>query len=296
MRDFIRALDLPPAGRALDFGCGKGPFTQVLRDALPDWEVCGADISRVALSDAALRCPKLQFLHLDLVESKGETFDFLLTHHVLEHVQDLADTWGRMDRLLEPAGAMLHILPCGHAGSLEHRLAGLGRSAEARPDAPFYYEDPNHLRRCRERDITAVAEQFGMRLARARYKDHFWGGLRNGTDNGVKHARWITKLSHARDIPAALKLIGWRAALTALAALRLMPQRTVRRILGGDRSTRSLANLLWAAPLYPLGRALDETIRRLAEAEWHARGTDRSGAEMYLFYTRPQDLRMPEPS
>lgn len=285
VRDFIRGMDLPAVGRAIDFGCGLGTLTPILREALPNWEICGTDISRIALADAARRYPGLRFIPADDATLNTEKFDFLLTHHVLEHVQDLVETWGQMVRLLKPGGDMLHILPCGHAGSLEYRLAALGRPADARPDAPFFYEDPRHLRRARECDLTAVATQFGMRLARARYKDQFWGGLRNLTDNGVRHALRVTRPSIATSTPAALKLMAWRLLLAPLSALRLMPQKAFHRLRGAALSPRNLAATLLAAPLYFPSRVLDEILQRLAESESRFRPTDSRAAEMFLYYT-----------
>src|SRR5262249_20699295 len=37
--DVIRALDLPREGAALDFGCGNGVLTDIIRQALPNWKI-----------------------------------------------------------------------------------------------------------------------------------------------------------------------------------------------------------------------------------------------------------------
>src|SRR5688572_28700533 len=54
---FIRELNLPQTGRALDFGCGQGVFTEVLRQTLPGWRVSGTDLSSEALQAARKRFP-----------------------------------------------------------------------------------------------------------------------------------------------------------------------------------------------------------------------------------------------
>ena len=35
----IRSLNLPHEGEGLDFGCGNGVFTEMLKKALPNWNI-----------------------------------------------------------------------------------------------------------------------------------------------------------------------------------------------------------------------------------------------------------------
>ncbi|KJR40670.1 Methyltransferase type 12 domain protein [Candidatus Magnetoovum chiemensis] len=39
-------------GNGLDFGCGNGVFTKVLKTALPGWNIYGCDLSDVAIENA----------------------------------------------------------------------------------------------------------------------------------------------------------------------------------------------------------------------------------------------------
>ena len=56
VHEVIQDLHLPASGDALDFGCGNGIFTSVLKRALPtDWKVYGTDISNVAIENARRR-------------------------------------------------------------------------------------------------------------------------------------------------------------------------------------------------------------------------------------------------
>jgi trans-aconitate methyltransferase len=60
--EVVSALRLPTRGRALDFGCGNGVLTDVLRRALPPgWEVVGTDLSAVALENARSLHPGCTF-------------------------------------------------------------------------------------------------------------------------------------------------------------------------------------------------------------------------------------------
>lgn len=69
----LNEIDLPPRGRALDFGCGSGVFSAVLKDALPGWEIWGSEISEVALTRARGRVSGVRFVSTD--ETRGQEFD-----------------------------------------------------------------------------------------------------------------------------------------------------------------------------------------------------------------------------
>ncbi len=89
--EVVRGLNLPAQGNALDFGCGNGVFTEVIRRTLPGWTVYGTDISETAIRNAAQRYPKCRFFVLEDGNSADKKFNFLFTHHVLEHVYSLTD-------------------------------------------------------------------------------------------------------------------------------------------------------------------------------------------------------------
>jgi len=119
----IQAAALPARGVALDFGCGQGIFTHLLKRALPGWEVYGCDISAAAIASAQARFPDCAFFVADDPRYAGFKCDFIFTHHVLEHVLDLPSTLAQMQSCLRPDAHQLHILPCGNRGSFEHTVA-----------------------------------------------------------------------------------------------------------------------------------------------------------------------------
>ena len=120
--ELIVSLNLPETGEILDFGCGNGEFTGVLKKALPKWTVTGGDISAVAVSNAKKRHPDCHFLLLSDLHSIDKKFDFLFSHHVLEHVDDMKKIWHDIDQYLKAQARCLHILPCGNIGSFEYNL------------------------------------------------------------------------------------------------------------------------------------------------------------------------------
>lgn len=116
--DLVRGLNLPERGDAVDFGCGNGEFTGVLKRALPGWNVYGIDITSVAIDNAQKRHPDCLFYMLPM----NKKFDFLFSHHVLEHVDDIDKTWHEIDRYLKKEASSLHVLPCGNQESFEYNL------------------------------------------------------------------------------------------------------------------------------------------------------------------------------
>jgi trans-aconitate methyltransferase len=103
----IQELNLPQTGKALDFGCGRGEFTEIIKQALPEWDICGVDLSSVAVEDAKKRCPDCSFLLLSELGSKNKDFDFIFSNHVLEHVEDLENTFSLLKKILKPDSSLL---------------------------------------------------------------------------------------------------------------------------------------------------------------------------------------------
>ena len=75
--EMIRELRLPDIGCALDFGCGNGVWTDIIKKALPSWEVFGTDISTKPISNARRRHPYLHFFELSNEREFNEKFDTL---------------------------------------------------------------------------------------------------------------------------------------------------------------------------------------------------------------------------
>lgn len=81
--NIVRELNLPKTGWAIDFGCGNGVGTDIMKKALPTWKVFGTDISWQAISNAKRRFPRLNFFELSDQRKFYGKFDFLFSHHSL---------------------------------------------------------------------------------------------------------------------------------------------------------------------------------------------------------------------
>lgn len=286
--ELIQSLGLPPTGNALDFGCGNGIFTDVVRRALPGWKVFGTDISEVALINAQERVPSCTFFtQHDLTATKK--FDFLFTHHVLEHVHDLPEVWCRIVDFMKPDSTMLHILPCGNEGSLEQRLSLMMIDGiDANRGHRFFFEDTGHLRRLNTEQACAMAAKSGFELATQYYANQQAGAM-----------EWITRTEPAfvssMIDPTRSKELGFRGEIRRLRN-KLLLITLMRTLLDRARSVgkRKLSAKGWSAAVsglafYPVLSLVDRYMKSRAESEWHHRKTDPRGSEMYLCFTRRAD-------
>lgn len=284
--EVVRGLGLPDRGEALDFGCGSGVFTEVVRQALPGWKVCGTDLSAVALEQARRRVPGCEFFDLSADEAAGRRFDFLFTHHVLEHVYDLDEVWRQIAGLTKPASAMLHILPCGNEGSLEYRISRLvGGGFDPDSGGRFFFEDEGHLRRLDTEQMRAMAARAGFELACGYYSNQYHGAVNWITQNEPGYVSSLLDPARAVDAESGRELARLRRRLLPAALLRTLLRRG-RAGGGGPRSAKGWAALVAGLCVYPASRLVDWRMTVKSEAEWRERKGDPGGSEMYLYFTR----------
>jgi SAM-dependent methyltransferase len=285
--EIIRQCDLPAQGRALDFGCGAGVFTGVLKNALPGWEIHGTDISADAMAAASRRLPDCRFHALIELEKFSAQFDLVFSHHVLEHVQNIAETAGVIERLLKPRGHMLHILPCGDSGSLEHRICTLRRDGiQAEREFRFALDEEGHLRRLTTERLVALWSGKGFTLADAQYANRWHGALKYLTDTNLEVVRDSLDPSRAVDAGAAAQLRRLRLGMMALWALR-KPARLLKDKLRQPRKgLRDWALLLGALVAWPLSAASEWVIDKLVKREWKRDRRAGGGSEMYVVLSR----------
>ena len=276
----LSELSLPEQGDALDFGCGNGVLTEIVRQALPKWNVVGTDLSDTAVRNARARFPRCEFVTADALDRK---FDFLFTHHVLEHVFDLPAALAEMDRYLKPRAAMLHIAPCGNAGSFEHGVCLLRRDGiDEKLEGRFFYEDEGHVRRLTTDRLAQLCADRGFELARELYANQRAGAIDWITNTTPAFVRRFTDAARAVDADAARRLRRVRRKLALIAAARL-PARVLREFRGRPIQ---IAALLATLPLLPVSIAVDRYWRARSEREWERCRTDRAGSEMMLYFTR----------
>ena len=245
--EIIKGLDLPASGNALDFGCGTGVFTQIIKQELGNFNVYGTDISATALDKASKRNANCFFATLSKETYDNIKFDFLYSHHVLEHVFDLNTTIEDMNGFMKPSSSCLHILPCGNEGSFEHKICLLMKNGiNEKMGNRFFYEDPGHIRRLTTEQLNALMAKYGFKLAKEYYSHQYYGSINWIITSDIKFILSLTDPLMAKDLKSARKLLLLRTCLLLLSFLRktVMTAKSLKirgtRLRGKVRSSAAL--------------------------------------------------------
>lgn len=273
LAELFGCMNIQDGFRIVDFGCGSGVLTRLIQDLFPRCDVWGVDISETAVAKASKEHPGITFKTFGQISSAEQeslvgSFDILFSHHVIEHVYDLSETVKNMDRLVKIGGVMLHLLPCGNPGSLEHRICTWYRKGiDSNRAGRFFYEDQGHLRRLKPDDLTLLFTPFGYILNQALFTNQFWGAI-----------NWIS------DSPTVfIRSLCNGGADDALHPRQL---RLLRRIFLTLRWCRRPPDGFPTDTLSGLRRATDKLIRWLAAREWRRCAQKQNGSEMILFFSK----------
>jgi SAM-dependent methyltransferase len=286
--EVIRSFDLPDIGEVLDFGCGNGVFTDVIKQALPaGWKVYGTDISEIAIENAKKRYPECVFFVADDKEFVSKRFDFLFTHHVLEHVYNLPQVLDEINGRLKDESTILHILPCGNEGSFEHsfcllRKDGINLQLENR----YFFEDEGHVRRLTTEQLNNLSREKGFILTEEYYSNQYYGAIDWITQSGPSFIRMFTDVSSAVDEKAKSILTKMRYKLFCLWGARFPADLVERRLRQKNKTVRDYIVLILGVLLYAFTKPIDNYLKWKALNEWNNRKTERNGSEMYLFFKR----------
>jgi SAM-dependent methyltransferase len=100
---------LSPQSRVLVDGCGVGLYVKALRQFTP--HVAGLDIEPERARDSLAHSPLVKVAAGEYLPYPVHTFDLVLSHEVIEHVQDDALTVAEMVRVLKPGGRAIIFCP-----------------------------------------------------------------------------------------------------------------------------------------------------------------------------------------
>jgi SAM-dependent methyltransferase len=279
----VRTLGLPTTGRFLDFGCGTGVFTEALVRALPGWAAYGAEIVENALTRARQRCPGARF---GRIEELTGPFDFVFSHHVLEHVSSLDETMGLVGRVCSGDATVLHVLPCGNAGSLEHQISIAARNG-IEPDKGnrFFFEDEGHLRRLTSAQLRESLQGHGFDVTREFFANHYYGAIALLSEQAPVWIRAMFDPARAATPDDARFLEQVRRTLLRLRLFRRPPS-----LFKGAEWRLSKPSLGWLEyfalvagnPLTLTRGVADRWIREREANEWTTRRTDPAASEMFI--------------
>ncbi|MBU0687400.1 MAG: class I SAM-dependent methyltransferase [Candidatus Margulisbacteria bacterium] len=282
--EIIKHLNLPNKGDGLDFGCGNGVFTRVLKQALPNWRIFGCDLSETAINNAKAKSNDCIFISNDEATLINKKFDFIITHHVLEHVFDIENVAKQIAEKTKDSSSMLHIFPCGNTGSFEWQLCnlridGINKNMGNR----FFFEDEGHIRRMTTESCVLLFSKYGFTLNQAFYSNQYYGAIEWITRS---HPGLIFKIFNplkGKNIKAKLKLSLLLVRFLIVSASRL-PIRMYEKF--NYRIIKILLYIPSRISIYA-----DKYIIYKAEQEWKKLKTQDNGSEMYLYFTKNKIMR-----
>ena len=287
MKEVLRELKLPPNGKALDFGCGNGVFTRIIKDTLPGWEVYGVEISSVAVQNARKRVPNCTFFEAVDSDHYKNQFDFLFSHHVIEHVPDISEIFEVINGYLKQQSSQLHILPCGNKGSYEYEISILNKNGiDPKKENRFFYEEPGHLRRLTSDEFAAYEKKIGFDLKKEFYSNQEYGAINWITKSSPRFVKKLTDTNDALNNESLKKLEKLRKKLLPLTYLQF-PYSKFLEIK--NKWHKKLSDHLKLSILFipamiskPFYRYWDKK----AAEEWEKNKPQKNGSEMFLFFTR----------
>jgi ubiquinone/menaquinone biosynthesis C-methylase UbiE len=131
---------ITPDSKVLDFGCGAGKEVYQFRKL--GYKAYGCDIKNL-FDDMQKRCEKEKLISagesifgtIDMSDYRipfpDETFDYVFSNQVFEHVQNYPEALSEIHRVLKPGGCSLHFFPARYRPIEPHvfvPFAGVFRS------------------------------------------------------------------------------------------------------------------------------------------------------------------------
>lgn len=142
-----------PRGKILDFGCGTGTFLETCKNN--KWDVLGLEPDSTAREIAQQRCGQKIFEGIGSFDEAlpNEKIDVITLWHVLEHIHDLEEWFGFINRHLKSDGVLIVAVPnCS--------------SFDAIKFSQFWaaYDLPRHLWHFTPRDIASLFKKHNYEL------------------------------------------------------------------------------------------------------------------------------------
>lgn len=285
--EVIKSIKLPKVGIALDFGCGKGDFTILLKELLPGWQIVGIDISEVALAKARELYSGINFYSFEEFFNKSDfKFNFIFSHHVLEYVSDLEYAFSQLDRLSNDSCIMLHVIPCGNSGSLEHSIAINVINGINTTNGTYFFEHYAHQKRYTDIEFVSYAEKIGYSFVESWFVDHFWGAIEWITRSNITYLKLISPVGDGNTQIASIKLGLLRMLLYGCYLFRY-PYFNYDRVKRKRRWNLLRRIMFWFVRLlYFPSYLFNQFILTIVDSEWSRRKHDPRAGKMYLQFVR----------
>jgi len=177
-----------PASRIIEIGCGGGAFLSFMEAR--GHTAVGVDILEEAVRLATLTAPSSTVIRCDAgdLPFADGSFDRLVSHHLVEHLEDLAGALGEWRRVLRPGAVFAICTP--------NRLY----------PSPRIFDDPSHVRIYERRELAAAVEEAGFQVRGAVTVFPHLARDRISVAVGVPLYRVFSRLPHYRDRGRSLLL------------------------------------------------------------------------------------------
>lgn len=156
-----------PPGLGLDLGCGDGRLTRVLAEERGGLRLVGLDVDpmETELARGLGFYERVHTVGAEQIPESNETFDFVLSISVMEHIPRLEAVLGEVARVLKRNGRLIATVPsAGFHASLRGPLLGGGTRAA-------YLQDLDrrvaHLRYWTVDEWRTALQNAGLRLVQA---------------------------------------------------------------------------------------------------------------------------------
>ncbi|MHB8261609.1 MAG: class I SAM-dependent methyltransferase [Bacteroidia bacterium] len=280
----IKEMNLPGKGEALDYGCGNGVFTALIKKILPYWNVYGIDISEISVRNASKLNTDCTFFCADDKALVDKKFDFIFSHHVLEHVYDIDKCCEEVSSMLNSNGYMLHIMPCGNEGSFEYNLCskienGINRGMQNR----FFFEDEGHLRRLKSKELADKFKVYNINIIYASYANQYYGALDWITDCDPNFIYKITEINKAKGITNKLILYLIRTKLLLLQKAKYV-KIFYDRIPLKANTLILMVKFPWKFSKLFIAKNICHYYKAMADSEWKHKSKQENGSEMFLCF------------
>jgi len=141
----------PSSGKALDIGCGKGTFLQMLQQE--GWECHGTELTAESASRASRLGISVSVGQINEKRFPPHSFDLITLWQVLEHLREPMKTLTTITHLLKKGGILAISTP-----NIDSLQAEVGKGQW------FHLDPPRHLYLYSPRTLEQMMRSFGFRL------------------------------------------------------------------------------------------------------------------------------------
>lgn len=156
-------------GRVIDIGCGGGNIAKAIKKNRPDLSVYGADISRLAITQAKKHSEGVKFkvAPSEKLPYPSKYFDAITMYDVLEHVDSQYKVLNEMKRVLKDNGILHIFLPLdGQKGTIYQFLTWIGWKSKIK--------FTGHVIAYSDSDAIKIYKKAGFKVKAKRFSFHYF--------------------------------------------------------------------------------------------------------------------------